>query len=147
MKPALLAPAYCCLYPKLAEVAREHGYALAIHGTMARDLDLIAIPWTDSVCCAEQLVSAIVEACSGHQPTAGRFDGEKWHSVDMSKPASHPHGRLVWTILLQGGAFIDLGVMPTKFKDVSATASAAPKKHDWSMGPPDVPGANRPMQS
>lgn len=114
MKPASPAPAYCWLYPRLAEVAREHGYALAIHGTMSRDMDLIAIPWTDSVSCEGQLVDAIVEASGGKQGTAGRFDGEKWHTVDMSKPASHPHGRLVWTILLENGAFIDLGVMAVR---------------------------------
>lgn len=43
MKPANLAPVYCALYPALAEIARKHGYAMAIHGTMARDFDLMGI--------------------------------------------------------------------------------------------------------
>lgn len=46
MKPANPAPFYACLYPALCDRAREHGYALAIHGTVATDLDLIAVPWT-----------------------------------------------------------------------------------------------------
>lgn len=44
MKPANNAPVYACMYQELAEICRAHGYALAIHGSMARDFDLIAIP-------------------------------------------------------------------------------------------------------
>lgn len=28
--------------------ARDFGYALALHGSMMRDLDVIAVPWTDA---------------------------------------------------------------------------------------------------
>jgi hypothetical protein len=46
MKPANRAPIYAaCCYPDLAEITRKHGYALAVHGSLARDFDLIAIPW------------------------------------------------------------------------------------------------------
>lgn len=29
------------------EVARGCGYAIGLHGSMKRDVDLIAVPWTD----------------------------------------------------------------------------------------------------
>ena len=45
MKPATRAPFYASIYHGLAEVARKHGYALAIHGTVTSDLDLIAVPY------------------------------------------------------------------------------------------------------
>lgn len=32
---------------KIRKVAREIGYAIGVHGTMERDLDLIAAPWTE----------------------------------------------------------------------------------------------------
>lgn len=47
MKEPSIAPAYTFLYPILCEAARACGYALAIHGTMQRDLDLVAVPWVD----------------------------------------------------------------------------------------------------
>ena len=48
MKPANRAAVYAAaLYPDLAEIAREHGYALAVHGSLARDFDLIAVPWRE----------------------------------------------------------------------------------------------------
>lgn len=42
-KPQLYA-AY--LFP-MQEIARELGYNLIVHGSMSRDMDLVAIPWVD----------------------------------------------------------------------------------------------------
>lgn len=39
-------PLYAVMYPALVAIARKYGYALAIHGTMTRDFDLVAVPWT-----------------------------------------------------------------------------------------------------
>lgn len=36
---------YAFYFLKLKEIAKELGYNLVIDGSMARDLDLIAIPW------------------------------------------------------------------------------------------------------
>ncbi len=60
MKDANFGPLYAaCLYPEMAEIARKHGYALAVHGSLARDFDLIAIPWTENPSTSQQVVSAI----------------------------------------------------------------------------------------
>lgn len=40
-------PLYAVMYPELARIAKAHGYALSVHGSMTRDFDLIAVPWTD----------------------------------------------------------------------------------------------------
>lgn len=48
MKAANFGPVYACIYPGLAEVTRAHGYALAAHGSMARDFDLSQL--TDNQC-------------------------------------------------------------------------------------------------
>lgn len=61
MKPANFAPVYCALYPALAEIARKHGYAMAIHGTMARDFDLICIPWVETPSKPEEVVAEITK--------------------------------------------------------------------------------------
>ena len=46
MKAPTRAPFYAAMYHGLCDVARAHGYALAIHGTVTSDLDIIACPWT-----------------------------------------------------------------------------------------------------
>ena len=61
MKPATHAPFFACLYAALCDTARSHGYALAIHGTVTTDCDLIAVPWTDTAADAETLMTALME--------------------------------------------------------------------------------------
>lgn len=105
MKLPNAAPAYAAMYPILCEVARAHGYALTIHGTLNRDLDLVAIPWTDEAAPAEELVAAM-------RNRSQLFEFPSGHSIlDASVK---PHGRLAYTIPLMGDTFVDLSVMPCK---------------------------------
>ena len=113
MKTASIAPAYAGLYPGLCEVAREHGYALAIHGSMANDMDLIAVPWTDEAVGADTLAYAMWERVKWLRHKAP-FPGE---------PEIRPHGRLAWFFPLlqappsEGRSGIDLSVMPLHRKE------------------------------
>lgn len=58
------------LYKKLIEPlrvkARELGYALAIHGTLKRDIDLIACPWTGHAVDARTLAEALLRVAADH---------------------------------------------------------------------------------
>ena len=87
----------------LRTVAREHGYALAVHGSLKRDIDLIAAPWVDEASDAETLAAALRNAVHG------AFGQE-------SEADARPHGRHTWAIKLPefGGAYFDLSVMPTR---------------------------------
>ena len=38
---------YAHVYQQLQEIGREHGYNLLIHGSMNRDMDLVAVPWVN----------------------------------------------------------------------------------------------------
>lgn len=97
---------YATLYPELVKAAREHGYALAIHGTLARDLDLIAVPWVEEASSAEELIEALLQTCGGwmHDEAMRRVHDQ-----------SHkPHGRRAWSIHLGfEGTYVDVSVMPT----------------------------------
>jgi hypothetical protein len=87
--------------PILRTVAREHGYALGLHGSGERDLDLIAAPWTEDASEAEVLVEALRVSINGV----------------VAEPPSHikPHGRRAWLIYLHldgSRLYVDLSVMP-----------------------------------
>lgn len=56
---------YRSILPKLREAARAEGYALGVHGSLRRDLDLIAVPWTDQHSDKEQLARAIHRSACG----------------------------------------------------------------------------------
>ena len=98
MKPANFAPVYCALYPALAEIARKHGYAMAIHGTMARDFDLICIPWVETPSKPEEVVAEITATFA---------------TTDITNPGYKPHGRLAYSVCFGFGEFFaDLSFMP-----------------------------------
>lgn len=92
------------------EAAREHGYAIAIHGSLRRDIDLIAAPWVEDASPAEVLVEAVRQAVHGFIVDADL--PESGARVERN-PEQKPHGRLAWAIHLVGyGTWIDLSVMP-----------------------------------
>lgn len=99
MKNPNFAPVYCALYPGLAEIVRSHGYALAIHGSLGRDMDLICVPWIDHPSEPEDVVKAITT---------------KFYLREVGgPPTAKPHGREAWTISVGfGECFIDLSFMP-----------------------------------
>lgn len=96
--------AYAALIAPIRKVARQFGYAVAQHGTLARDIDLVAIPWTDEAVDPLLLVEAIAELVKG-------YEGGSFGSISPDSPSDKPHGRRAWSI--HGWAFyIDLSVMP-----------------------------------
>lgn len=105
MKPPTCAPAYVQHYLRATEIARRFGYALAIHGTMARDLDVVAVPWTEEAVSAEVLVDELAKEFAWVIRTD---EGDQRHMVG---PTEKPHGRRAWLIPLMGCA-LDLSVMP-----------------------------------
>ena len=91
-------PMYCAMYPDLAELARGCGYALAVHGSIARDFDLIAVPWAEKPAPSYILIAKIV--------------GEFALRV-VGEPEVKMHGREVWTLTIGfGDCFLDLSFMP-----------------------------------
>jgi hypothetical protein len=99
---------YSQILPRIREAAKGLGYAVAIHGTMTRDFDLLAVPWIDGAAEPADLVKAIAKTVGGY--VIGDRVDEHGHISDH--PTEQPHGRLSWNICWGGKAFIDLSVMP-----------------------------------
>lgn len=98
MKDPNYAPMYAALYPGLAKVTRAHGYALAVHGTLGRDMDLICVPWDEAPSDPAAVVKAITT---------------EFHIKQVGEPDTTHHGRERWTISIGfGECFIDLSFMP-----------------------------------
>lgn len=105
------------LVPELRKRARELGYALGVHGSLVRDIDVIACPWTHDAVPAWVLADAL-------RITAHTVAGDAFiHPVEtglyhtLGSPGHKPQGRLVWSFYLPGGPYIDLSVMPTSDYD------------------------------
>jgi hypothetical protein len=94
------APVYCAaLYPDLCKIFQSLGYALAVHGSLARDFDIIAIPWTKDASDPEDVFKAIHEA---------RFIVKV-----IGEPEKKLHDRIAYTISIGfGECACDLSFMP-----------------------------------
>jgi hypothetical protein len=97
--------------PDILETAREHGYAVALHGSVARDIDLVAVPWVDHASSAEEVAESIRQAAE--KLTGMAFVAP--HELNVT-PKKMPHGRLCWSFHLGSGVYIDLSVMPKEVK-------------------------------
>lgn len=104
---------YATLYPELVAVAKNHGYALAIHGSMTRDFDLIAIPWIPQASAPLELARSLKEKAGGcfHHP-----DHDDLLKEDQIIRSDKPQGRLTCSIHLTAkgayGPYIDLSIIP-----------------------------------
>lgn len=115
MKDISNATAYTLLIPQLMTAGREVGYAIAVHGSLVRDLDVIAVPWIDEAVSAERLILHLMTAIDGRLRNGGRKEegSDEWVRIHGSAPSKKPHGRLAWSIHVgQEGLYVDVSVMP-----------------------------------
>lgn len=103
------------ILPAVREAARFHGYAIAVHGSLKRDIDLVAIPWTDRAVPAQELVGYI----------KGAIGGVLGNCIQIGEFSSKPHGRIACTLVHPGFAGeIDLSVIePTSTSEQRAPNS------------------------
>ena len=107
-QPQALSRAYGVIDPDYARIftiarclAWAEGYALAMHGSFTRDLDLIAVPWAARACDPEHLAKRI-ESAAGLK-------------ITVPPKNDKPHNRLVWTMTLPefgDPRFVDLSIIP-----------------------------------
>ena len=112
-RPANRSNTYALVYaaclPKLQDIANGLGYALCIHGSMYRDMDIVCVPWTKDAEDAKVLIKALQRSFKGLRT---RRPYDNW-------PEKKPHGRLAWSFYFDeasragaSGPYIDISVMP-----------------------------------
>lgn len=98
-------------YTKLERIAWRHGYCLALHGSMARDLDIVAIPWTEDAATPEKLIAAFCQFIVTKANVSNK----------PPMPTLKPHGRLAYALPIgYEGHYLDVSIMPRKQPKKSA---------------------------
>lgn len=102
---------YESIMPAIRKVARECGYAIGLHGSMRRDLDLIAVPWIDEPAGSpEALAVAIQKAATGG--ISYTLESIKWEKKPQGRIAtSLPVCWINWPDAKAGTGHIDLSIM------------------------------------
>lgn len=95
----------CRGFPEFRQLARQVGYALAVHGSLRRDFDMVAIPWEERAVGGVQLLSWLLARAPA------LLDGKAVHwtrGVDTDKP----YGRQAFTLSIDDWSkAIDLSIV------------------------------------
>lgn len=109
---------YVAILGLLHNAALSCGYSLGVHGTLGRDLDLMAMPWVENAESSRTLVETLAKMCGGRVYAMTDFGGGKIED----NPILRPHGREGWVVVLGGGTYLDVSVMPLRPKQNEAPA-------------------------
>lgn len=88
----------------LRERAQALGYALTVHGSLARDIDLVAVPWADRAHPPEALANSLRQVLNKLYPIGLEVGPNEAHPK--------PHGRLSWSWWIRSWTYIDLSIFP-----------------------------------
>lgn len=102
VNPSGKAVFYAVLYNDFRKAALDCGYALALHGSMISDMDLIAVAWVNDAASPEELVKQISD-CIGDTV---------WKERHLTSKGEKPFGRIAYTLSIMGDWFIDLSIIP-----------------------------------
>jgi len=105
---------YLSLLPRIRRIAKQCGYAIGVHGSCTRDLDLIAAPWTKKALQPMTLAVRLEKSFSKYTKGSRGFTAEGF--------GNKPHGRKCFVIYLgchgadsrnAAAIYIDLSVIST----------------------------------
>ncbi|AXQ69085.1 hypothetical protein HOU02_gp061 [Caulobacter phage CcrBL9] len=101
----------------LRREARNHGYALTLHGSRKRDIDLVAVPWSVDASPPEDLARVL------------RHELKKLYGIKGEVPPNElhpkPHGRLVWCWWIKSWTYVDLSVFPPQSAEAATPEAPA----------------------
>lgn len=89
-KPSL----YAFYFDMIKEIGHWYGWNIVLHGSMNRDLDLIAIPWQDKIGDIDVMIDKIAEAIGGNVMMQDRSVNDEIGVRFTQKP----HNRIVYVI-------------------------------------------------
>lgn len=98
---------YAANLEKLRHIAAQCGYALAIHGSLNHDLDLIAVRWAECYESPLYLVERFIEEVVDCSWQRNFYED----SIELTEPELRYGNQLHYTIPIIGDFFIDLTVI------------------------------------
>jgi hypothetical protein len=128
-KPIQVKPnLYAVYFPILKEIALKYGYNLVIHGSMNRDMDLIAIPWQEEVGIIDEMINEFSVTIGGEVRLFNHKRNEDGE-ITGDRFTHKPHGRICYVIdiyrggYLNGGGFAEMTYHkdPQYYLDISVT--------------------------
>lgn len=109
VKPIHAKPSYyAIMFEPLKEIAIKYGYNLVLHGSLNRDIDLIAIPWIENIGDIDKMITEFciyvggeIQLCNEKRNENGDIVGELF--------TVKPHSRHVYIINIYRGGYLNSG--------------------------------------
>ena len=95
---------YAAMWDDIRECAMNCGWAVALHGSLKSDMDIMAMPWTEDAIRFTDMVDKIVKL----------FDGNDLTKNFMITYSEKPHNRIVATIPIWADFYLDISAINEK---------------------------------
>ena len=79
---------YACMWDDFRQAAMDCGWALGLHGSLASDMDIMAMPWTENATSADDMIKYMIGKC---------FSGNRMAEFEKHD-GNKPNNRVVYTI-------------------------------------------------
>lgn len=95
---------YASILPMIKQLGIVQGYAIAVHGSMTRDFDIVAIPWRKKVMDPDTFAFFMHRMLCAYPYTIEQI---------KKRAEKKPHGRIAYDLILgHNGAYVDLSIIP-----------------------------------
>lgn len=92
---------YATILPDLKAAALNCGWALGLHGSLANDMDLMAMPWTENATSVEEMIQALSDC----------FTDNPFKNEHIVPHYDKPNNRVVYTISIWSDFYLDINVI------------------------------------
>lgn len=96
---------FASMWEDLKNSAHGNGWALGLHGSLANDMDIMAMPWTDDAKPIEEMIDGLCELFT-QSDEMKQFYKERGYG-------DKPHGRKVYTLSIWADFYLDISVIPS----------------------------------
>lgn len=93
---------YASIWDDLRNAAMDCGWALGLHGSLASDMDIMAMPWTDDAKPVENMIEALVNCFTKDNP---------FYELSKTPNCNKPNNRVVYTIHIWKDYYLDVNVI------------------------------------
>ncbi|MBQ8372020.1 MAG: hypothetical protein IJX38_03680 [Clostridia bacterium] len=92
---------YACMWEDIRTVAMDNGWAVALHGSLKSDMDIMAMPWVKECISFKELIEKISKL----------FKENDMSSQYIITYNEKPHNRIVATIPIYDDFYLDISTM------------------------------------
>lgn len=89
---------YAAMWDDFRQAALDKGWALALHGSLANDMDIMAMPWIDNATEPMEMINALRKC----------FDKPMEIGCSISKM---PNNRVVYTMTILSDFYLDINII------------------------------------